>query len=218
VKIRLNGELERQDENQNQQGAKITASPEVAQLLEQVREGSRSALNRLTSLLYRELQRLAKRRLLAQPNGHTLGTSDLVNETYLKLANVRAPDWHDRDHFLAVASRAMRSVLVDYARMRLYTKRGGNAVRISLSDDCIFSDHPSAEVIAVDQALARLSELAPRQCQVVELRYFAGFSIEETAEALALSAGTVKREWNMARAWLRQQLAHRKAALRPETL
>src|SRR5262249_3417834 len=93
VKIRLNGELERQDENQNQQGAKITASPEVAQLLEQVREGSRSALNRLTSLLYRELQRLAKRRLLAQPNGHTLGTSDLVNETYLKLANVRAPDW-----------------------------------------------------------------------------------------------------------------------------
>jgi RNA polymerase sigma factor (TIGR02999 family) len=212
VKIRLNGELGRQDENQNQQGAKIAAPPQVAQLLEQVREGSRSALNRLTALLYGELQRLAKRRLLAQPNGHTLVTSDLVNETYLKLANVRAPDWQDRDHFLAVASRAMRSVLVDYARMRLYTKRGGGAVRVSLSDDCIFSDHPSAEVIAVDQALARLSELAPRQSQVVELRYFAGFSIEETAEALVLSTGTVKREWNMARAWLRQQLGQRKTA------
>jgi RNA polymerase sigma factor (TIGR02999 family) len=162
-------------------------------------------------LLYRELQRLARRQLLGQRRGHTLRTSDLVNETYLKLANVDSPDWKDRAHFLSVASRAMRSVLVDYARKRSYAKRGGDALRVSLTEGCIFTVQPSTEVIAVDQALARLSKFAPRKSQVVELRYFAGFSIEETAEVMALSTITVKREWSMARAWLRRELEQRNA-------
>jgi len=187
------------------------ASASVADLLAQVRGGSRAALNRLTAILYRELRGLAKHQLLGQRPGHTLRTSDLVNETYLKLANVRAPHWKDRAHFLSVASRAMRSVLVDYARKRRYAKHGGDAVRISLSNASISSAQLSAEVVAVDEALTRLSELAPRKSQIVELRYFAGFSIEETARVMALSTGTVKREWNMAKAWLRRELAQRNA-------
>ncbi len=168
---------------------------------------SPEALNRLTTLVYRELQRLAKRQLLGQGAGHTLRTSDLVNETYLKLANVRAPDWKDPAHFLAVASSAMRSILVDYARGGSYAKRGGNAERISLNSANLISEQLRAEVLAVDEALARLSQLAPRTSQVVEMRYFAGFSFDETAQAMELSTATVKREWNMAKAWLRRELA-----------
>ncbi len=190
---------------------RLAASPSVAELLAQVRGGSPSALNGLMVLLYRELQRLARRQLLGQRLGHTLRTSDLVHETYLKLANINPPDWSDRAHFLSVASLAMRSVLVDYARKRSYAKRGGDAVRVSLTEGCIFTHQPSTEVIAVDQALARLSKFAPRKSQVVELRYFAGFSIEETAEVMAVSTITVKREWSMARAWLRRELGQRYA-------
>src|SRR5712692_2488557 len=157
---------------QTYQGVRIPHSPSIADLLEEAREGDPTALNRLTALLYRELHRLAKRQLLGQRPCHTLGSSDLVNEAYLKLANVRAPDWKDRAHFLSVASRAMRSVLVDYARKHHYAKRGGDLVRISLSDANISSDQPSAEVAAVDEALTRLSELAPRKSHIAELRYF----------------------------------------------
>ena len=194
------------DSDPTHPAAGAVTSAVVAELLAQVRRGSPRALNSLTALLYRELLRLARRQLLGQRPEHTLRTSDLVHETYLKLANVSAPHWKDRCHFLSVASRAMRSVLVDYARRRCYAKRGGDAVRVSLTEGCIFTDQPSAEVIAVDQALARLSKFAPRKSQVVELRYFAGFSIEETAEVMAISTITVKREWNMARAWLRREL------------
>ncbi len=182
---------------------------EIAQLLEDVRDGDPTALNHLAAFLYPKLHRLARRQLLGQGRSHTLRATDLVHETYLKLANVEAPNWKNCTHFLAVASRAMRSILVDYARKRRCTKHGGARTRISLSDADILSDRLSAEVVAVDEALARLSELAPRKSQVVELRYFAGFSIEETAEVLAISIGTVKREWNMARAWLRRELGQR---------
>jgi len=197
---------------QIQGSVRFAAPPSVADLLAQVRGGSPSALNALMALLYRELRRLARRQLLGQRPVHTLRTSDLVHETYLKLANVTAPGWKDRAHFLSVASRAMRSVLVDYARRRCYAKRGGDAVRVSLTDGCVFTYQPSAEVIAIDQLLVRLSKFAPRKSQVVELRYFAGFSIEETAEVMALSTITVKREWNTARAWLRRELRQRSAA------
>jgi RNA polymerase sigma factor (TIGR02999 family) len=191
------------------QGVGVATSSSIAQLLGKVREGNATALNRVTALLYGELRRLAQRQLLGQPPHHTLRSSDLVNEAYLKLANVREPDWKDRAHFLSVASRAMRSVLVDHARKQGYAKRGGGLVRVSLSNATIFSDQPSAEVVAVDEALKRLSELAPRKSHIVELRYFGGLSIEETAEVMSLSAGTVKREWNIARAWLRRELGHR---------
>jgi RNA polymerase sigma factor (TIGR02999 family) len=197
---------------QAREGGTLSASPSVGELLGQVREGLPSALNSLTALLYTELRRLARRQLLGQGAGHTLRTSDLVNEAYLKLANVGARDWKDSAHFLAVASSAMRSVLVDYARWRSYAKHGGNAKRISLSSADLLPERLGNEVVAVDEALAHLSQLAPRASQVVELRYFAGFSIEETAEAMRVSTGTVKREWNMARAWLRQELAQRNPA------
>ena len=196
---------------QSQQSARVRTSPSVEELLAEVQEGSPRRLNRLTAVLYRELQRLAKRHLFGQHRGHTLRTSDLVNETYLKLASLQAPEWKDRAHFLSVASRAMRSILVDYARRRSYAKRGGGAVRLALSSVSMISDQFSVEVLAVNEALARLSQLAPRTTQIVELRYFAGFSLEETAEAMELSTGTVKREWNMAKAWLRRELAQQKA-------
>jgi RNA polymerase sigma factor (TIGR02999 family) len=191
---------------------KSAASSSVTELLDQVRGGNTTALSGLMALLYRELHRLARRRLFTGYAGHSLRTSDLINETYLKLVSVRAPAWKDRGHFLAVASSAMRSILVDYARRRSYAKRGGDATRVSLSHANLCSDEPRSEVLAIDEALARLSELCPRKSQIVELRYFAGFSIEETAEVMSLSTGTVKREWNMARAWLRRELARRDVA------
>jgi RNA polymerase sigma factor (TIGR02999 family) len=163
-------------------------------------------LNRLTPLLYEQLRRLARRHMIGQRRGHTLNTTDLINEAYLKLAHLEEPKWKHRIHFLSVASRAMRSVLVDYARRRCYAKRGANPVRVSLTGANLSSEQPGEEVLAIDQALRRLSELDRRKGQVVELRYFGGLGIEEVAQVLAISTGTVKREWEKARAWLRREL------------
>ena len=165
-----------------------------------------ATLDRLTPLLYEQLRRVAKRYMVGQRRGHTFSTTDLINEAYLKLANLEEPEWRDRIHFLSVASRAMRSVLVDYARKRRYAKRGANPVRVSLTGANLTSEQPGEEVLAIDQALRRLSELDPRKSQVVELRYFGGLGIEEVAQVLAISTGTVKREWEKARAWLRGEL------------
>ncbi len=180
--------------------------PFVGQSRDEARDADPTALNPLTALLYKELHRLARRHMVGQRPGHTLRTTDLVNEAYLKLAHLKEPEWKDRIHFLSVASRAMRSVLVDYARKRRYAKRGGDPVRVSLRDAPLVSEQPGAEVLAIDEALKRLSELDPRKSQIVELRYFGGLSIEETAEVVAVSTGTVKREWDKARAWLRREL------------
>ena len=174
--------------------------------LEEALAADSTALNRLTAVLYQELHRLAKRHMVGQRRGHTLRTTDLINEAYLKLAHLKEPEWKDRVHFLSVASRAMRSVLVDYARKRRYAKRGGDPWRVSLRDAQLFSEQPSAEVLAIDEALKQLSELDARKSRIVELRYFGGLSVEETAEVIGASTGTVKREWDKARAWLRQEL------------
>jgi RNA polymerase sigma factor (TIGR02999 family) len=178
----------------------------VAQLLAQARSGDRAALDELIPVVYRELRRLARRHLLRQSPGHTLQTADLVNEAYLKLANVPRMDWKDRFHFLNVASRAMRLVLVDHARRRGYAKRGGGAVKVSLDDALIVSEQQGAEVLAIDEALNRLAELDPRKCQIVELRYFGGLSIDEAAKVLGTSTATLNREWAKARAWLYDEL------------
>ena len=174
----------------------------MSQLLAEARHGDRGALDQLMPVLYEELRRLAKRHMLRQSPGHTLQTTDLVNQAYLRLVNVQGAQWKDRLHFLSVASRAMRSVLVDHARRRRYAKRGGARVRVSLEDAAMVSEQPGAEVIAVHEALNRLALLDQRKSQIVELRYFGGLTIEETAEVLDISRETVNREWNKARAWL----------------
>jgi RNA polymerase sigma factor (TIGR02999 family) len=184
----------------------LESSRSVIRLLEEVRGGDPTALNQLTELLYEELHRLARHHVRGQNRGHTVRTTDLVHEAYLKLANLKQPDWKDRIHFLSVASSAMRSVLVDYARRRGYAKRGQNPIRVSLVHAQTTSEQPSTEVLAVDEALKRLSALDSRKGQIVELRYFGGLSIEETAEVMAISTATVKREWDKAGAWLRLEL------------
>ena len=187
------------------------SGPVVAQLLAQARSGDRAALDELMPVVYRELRRLARRHLLGQSPGHTLQTTDLVNEAYLKLAKAERMDWKDRFHFLSVASRAMRFVLVDHARKRGYAKRGGNPVKVSLDDALIVSEQRGAELLAIDEALSRLAVLDPRKGQIVELRYFGGLSIDETANVLEVSPVTVNREWAKARAWLYDELGQGQA-------
>src|SRR5262249_10859946 len=157
-------------------------------------------------LLYEQLRRLARRHMVGQRHDHTFSTADLINEAYLKLAHLDEPEWKNRTHFLSVASRAMRSVLVDYARKRRYAKRGANPVPVALTGAKLISEQPGEEVLAIDEALKRLSELDPRKSQIVELRYFGGLGIEEVAEVVAVSTGTVKRQWEKSRAWLRREL------------
>lgn len=180
----------------------------VTQLLADARNGDRAALDKLMPVLYQELRRLAKRQMLGQKPGHSLQTSDLIHQAYLKLVNIEGAVWKDRIHFLSVASRAMRSVLVDHARRRRYAKRGGNPLRVPLDDALLVSEQPAAEVLAVDEALKQLSLLDPRKSQIVEQRYFGGLTVEETADVLGVSPVTVHREWVKARAWLYERLRH----------
>jgi len=187
------------------------ATSGVSGLLAAVQAGDETAVNKLLPVVYEELRRLAKRHLAGQRPGHTLQTTDLVNEAYLKLVDLQETGWKDRIHFFAVASRAMRSVLVDYARRRGYAKRGGNPLRVSLSEADQASDQTSAEIIAVDEALSRLAALDPRKSQIVELRYFGGLSVDESAELIGLSPRTVKREWRWAKAWLYRTLGEERA-------
>ena len=173
--------------------------------LAEVRSGQ-LRLSKLTGRLYQELHRLAKRHMAGQRPGHTLQTTDLLNEAYLKLTKLQEPEWKDRVHFFAVASRTMRSILVDYARRRGHAKRGRNLVRVSLAEVSEISEQRSAEVIALDEALNRLAALDPRKSQIVELRYFGGLSEEEVTEVVGLSRRTVQREWIKAKAWLHREL------------
>jgi RNA polymerase sigma factor (TIGR02999 family) len=182
--------------------SKLTALPASAD------GGDNAAVEQLVPVLYEELRRLARRHLAGQRRGHTLQTADLIGEAYLKLAGLNGTGWKNRAHFVAVASSAMRSVLVDHARRRGYAKRGGNPLRVSLSEaEAVSGQDDSTEVLAVDEALRRLAALDPRKAQIVELRYFGGLSVEEVAQLLDVSARTVKREWRWARAWLYGELA-----------
>ena len=158
-------------------------------------------------LVYEELRRLARQCMSRERPGHTLQTSALVNEAYLRLVDQKNIRWRDRAHFFGIAARLMRQVLVDYARRRRYAKRGGDARRVPLDEAMIVSEERAADVVALDAALNSLAEIDPRQSQIVELRFFGGLSIEETAEALDVSPATVKREWATARAWLKREIA-----------
>ncbi len=176
-----------------------------------VQGGDDAAADALVPAVYEQLRRLARRHLAGQRRGHSLQTVDLVGEAYLKLAHVRGGAWRDRAHFVAVASRAMRCVLVDHARRRAYAKRGGDPIRVSLADGDPGTEPGSAEIIAVHEALTRLAQLDPRKSRIVELRYFGGLGDEEIAEVVGLSSRTVKREWRWAKAWLYRELCRERS-------
>lgn len=186
----------------------MTPSPqEVTQLLVDWRNGAQDARDTLMPLVYQELHRLAHRYMSRERPGHTLQTSALVNEAFLRLVDQRDVQWQNRAHFFGIAGQMMRRILVDYARNRRYAKRGGGSRQISLDEELIVSEERSAEVVALDDALQGLASLDQRKSQVVELRFFSGLSIEETAEVLGVSPGTVMRDWTLAKAWLRREMS-----------
>jgi len=179
---------------------------EVTQLLQRWSGGDVAARDRLMPLVYDELRALAARQLKAERRDHTLQVTGLVNEAYLRLAGQDRADWADRRHFLLIAARMMRRVLVDDARRKSAGKRPSAADRLSI-DDIDLPVDADCELVALDEALTRLAEVDPRQAEIVQLRYFAGLDIEETARVVELSVSTVTREWRMARAWLQRELA-----------
>ena len=164
-------------------------------------------IDRLMPLVYAELHRQAARYLRRENKGHTLQTTALIHETYLKLIDQREVEWQNRAHFFAIAANAMRRIMVDYARAKHREKRGGGDEKLPLKAALsVAADESSIDLIALDQALTRLAEIDEQQARLVELRYFSGLSLEETAEALHISRATAAREWNVARAWLRREL------------
>jgi RNA polymerase sigma factor (TIGR02999 family) len=182
-------------------------SQEVTELLLAWNSGDELALEKLMPLVYDELHRLAHRYLGGERQGHLLQTTALVNEAYLRLVDSSRVQWQNRAHFFAVSAQLMRRVLVDFARARNYQKRGGAAVQISLDEVLIGSTERSADLVALDDALTALAQTDERASRVVELRFFGGLSIEETAEALKISPETVKRDWQWAKAWLLREIS-----------
>ncbi len=181
------------------------ASDRISLLLSEWGKGDETALAELVPLVYDELHRMARGQLRRHP-GHSFQTTELIHETYLKLARNDEPQWQNRAHFFGVAATAMRHILVDYARAKQSRKRGGWQEKLSLPDDFPDGDDESAQVVALDEALKELARLDERKSRIVELKYFGGFTNEETAEVLEVSVETVKRDWNFARAWLLRQL------------
>jgi|SRR5687767_1668211 len=176
---------------------------EVTQLLIAWGNGDETALGQLMPLVYSELHRLAHRHIRKERPGHTLQTSALLNEAFLRLVDQRGVDWQSRAHFFSIAARMMRRILVDYARSRRYAKRGGNAQQVSFDEQLVVSRQVSADVLAIHDALNELATMDERKSKVVELRFFGGLSIDETAEVLGVSPGSVMRDWTLAKAWLR---------------
>jgi RNA polymerase sigma factor (TIGR02999 family) len=181
---------------------------EITQMLVDWSEGDREALDRLTPLVYGELHRLAHRHMDRERGGHTLQTSALVNEAFIRLVDQTNVKWNNRAHFFAIAAQMMRRILVDYARSHLYAKRGGGAIHVSLDHGDLVSNEPAAEVAALDVALSKLQSIDPEQARVVELRFFGGLTIKETAEVMKISIDKVKREWSTARAWLSREMTN----------
>lgn len=179
---------------------------EVTQLLLAWGDGDRAALDRLLPLVYAELRRLAGHYLAGERRGHTLQATALVNEAYLRLIDSGARQWQNRAHFVGVAAQMMRQILVDHARARGSLKRGGGALQVTFDEGAIIAHGRAAEIVALDDALTALAEVDERKSRVVELRFFGGLSIEETAEALRVSPGTVMRDWTLAKAWLRREM------------
>ncbi len=183
-----------------------TSSQEITQLLADWSKGDRSALERLAPLVHAELRRIARRQMSRENPGHTLQATALVNEAYLRLAGGDQLQWQNRSHFFAVCAQVMRHVLIDHARAQSRDKRGGKALHVSLEAAAVLADGRAAELVALDEALRELETVDAQKGRIVELRYFAGLSIEETAEVLRISPTTVRREWRRAKAWLYRAL------------
>ena len=175
-------------------------------MLAEWREGNQSALDELYPLVYDELHRLARRYMSRERKDHTLQTTALINEAYVRLVDQKNVNWANRSHFFAISAQIMRRILIDHARRHAYAKRGGGAQQVSLEEVAAITPDQGRELVRLDEALKSLAERDPRRSQVVELRYFGGLNNEEIAGVLNVSENTVTRDWNMARAWLYQQL------------
>jgi RNA polymerase sigma factor (TIGR02999 family) len=180
---------------------------EITQLLVAWNNGDPVALDRLMPLVHKELHRIARRYMAAERPGHILQTTALINEAYLRLIDWKNVEWQNRSHFFGLAAQVMRHILVDFARAQAREKRGGGVLQVSLSQAAGIDREESADLVALDDALQALEKLDARQARVVELRFFAGLSLEETAEALRVSVGTVRRDWSLAEAWLYRELS-----------
>jgi RNA polymerase sigma factor (TIGR02999 family) len=187
-------------------GTRRLGQHEVTQLLADWSQGDRTALEKLTPLVYEELRRLAHHYMEGQRPNHTLQTTALVNEAYLRLAEQRKPNFTNRSHFFAVAAKAMRQILVDYAKAQQRQKRGAGASKVDLDEAALISPEQSSAILDLNDALERLASLDPRAAHVVELRYFGGLKQEEIAEVLKISIVTIRRDWVFARAWLYREL------------
>jgi len=185
----------------------IPSIPELTHLLVAWGNGDQGALDRLTPLVYDELHRLARRYMAAEHGGHILQTTALVNEAYLRLIHCEHVQWQNRAHFFGLAAQLMRRVLVDFARTQGSLKRGGEALRVSVAEANALVRERGLDLVALDEALQALARLSPRQSRVVELRFFGGLSLQETAEVLRVSVGTVRRDWSLAQAWLHRELS-----------
>jgi RNA polymerase sigma factor (TIGR02999 family) len=180
----------------------MTQTETLTELLLDWRSGNKAAFDKLVPLAYGELRRLAHHYMRRQRAGHSLETAALINEAYLRLLDYKDMRWQNRPHFFAVAAQAMRRILVDHARRRDYLKRGGGAVKVSLDAAAVVGDERAAELVALDDALNELAKFDPRKSQIVELRYFGGLSVEETADVIGVSPVTVMRDWRASKGWL----------------
>ena len=187
---------------------KMRNAPDITQILQEWSDGKREALDELIPLVHEELRRQASRYLRRERPDHTLQTTALINEAYLKLVDQKNVRWQNRAHFFAIAAQAMRRILVDYARAKHREKRGGDAEKISLEEVTMIAveENKSVDLIALDEALTRLAEMDEQKSRIVELRYFSGLSVKETAEVLGISPKTVEKHWTMAKAWLHREL------------
>ena len=184
----------------------------VTDLLISLRNGDRQVLNELVPLVHGELTRIARGKLRLERAGHTLDTTALVNEAYLRLVGARQISWENRAHFFGIAARLMRRVLVDVARERSYQKRGGGQLQVTLNDGAGMTPAPDIDLLALDEALAALAELDERKCRVVEMRFFGGLTEKEIATALSVSEETVRRDWRLSKSWLLRRLSEGKLA------
>ncbi len=185
--------------------------PDITQMLIDWSNGDREALDRLMPVVYTELRRQAARHLRRERAGHTLQTTDLIHEAYLRLVDQKNVQWQNRAHFFAVAARSMRRILVDHARRRHRAKRGGSGIALPLDEGLVVAAEKSVDLLALDEALTRLAAIDVRQSQIVELRFYGGLTIEETAAVIGVSLTTVKDDLNIAKAWLRREIGGGKA-------
>jgi RNA polymerase sigma factor (TIGR02999 family) len=189
----------------------LPTTQQVTRLLKAWSQGGEAALNRLLPIVHQELRRLARRHMLGERVGHTLQTTALVNEAYLRLVNAREVNWQNRAHFLALSAQLMRRILVDSARARRGQKRGGGNPKVTLDEGLVGPQQKGQDLIALDDALKTFAQVDPRKSRVVELRFFGGLSVEETAEVLQVHPNTVLRDWRLAKMWLKREMSKEEA-------